>query len=377
MQRCGRCVLSDEYPGVAFDADGVCNYCAAWDERWGSFDAPSAVRQFTEICESVKRRHHRYNCLVPFSGGRDSSYVLYLAKVKFGLHPLAVTFNNGFFTDEALSNIHRIVQQLGCGHILHSPDWEMLRQMYATALTRAGEFCSICSTGIRYVTLKYQRAYRIPLILTGTAPRVDEGSPFEVITSNPTYVRRVLHGRVDPSKVDGFMPPSRNEWGALRMTWAKLTGVDYLGVNLPDHTEWDNKRIQETLERELGWKAADRKKDHIDCRFAPVKDFLKERQLPGAPFKQGKLSNLVRDGQISRQTALLQLEESVAECRREPENFQDFLNLLEVHRDDVLGPERKSHLDFIRKEEINAPPSFGMRVLSPIYKLLKQSIRMP
>ena len=43
------------------------------------------------------RGRYRYDCLVPFSGGKDSTWTLYYLMKRYpGLKPLVVRFNHGF-----------------------------------------------------------------------------------------------------------------------------------------------------------------------------------------------------------------------------------------------------------------------------------------
>ena len=40
-----------------------------------------------------------YDCLVPLSGGKDSSYALHYVVRELGLKPLAASFDHGFVAD--------------------------------------------------------------------------------------------------------------------------------------------------------------------------------------------------------------------------------------------------------------------------------------
>ena len=88
LKRCKRCLLPETHETLVLDAEGVCNVCRAqeakaeinWDERLSQLD--TLVSEY--------RGRHRYDCLIPFSGGKDSTYQAIWAK-KNGLNPLLVT----------------------------------------------------------------------------------------------------------------------------------------------------------------------------------------------------------------------------------------------------------------------------------------------
>ncbi|NCC62266.1 MAG: ATPase, partial [Verrucomicrobiae bacterium] len=117
MTYCKRCILNDSFPGILFADDGICNYCHAWNKRWGSFNFNRAENELKKIFNIVKTKNRKYDCLLPYSGGRDSSYVLYLCKEKYGLNPLAVTFNNLFMSSYAKNNIFSMIEVLGVDHV--------------------------------------------------------------------------------------------------------------------------------------------------------------------------------------------------------------------------------------------------------------------
>ena len=95
---CSRCIIDTTVPGVTFDIKGECNFCRLHDKLDKRYSLDEEGRDRLEkLIESIKKagRNKRYDCIVGISGGRDSTYTLYLVK-KMGLRPLAVHFNDGF-----------------------------------------------------------------------------------------------------------------------------------------------------------------------------------------------------------------------------------------------------------------------------------------
>lgn len=104
----------------------------------------------------AKEKRRTYDAVVPLSGGKDSTYVLYLAKKVYGLNVLAYTFDNGFLTPMALRNIKSAVESLDIPHIFHRPSWRIMRKLYRNVLLRTGELCSVCGIGGLYTdTLRF------------------------------------------------------------------------------------------------------------------------------------------------------------------------------------------------------------------------------
>lgn len=372
IKRCSRCILTEEFPNIQFDSDGICNYCRSWDKKWKNFDYKASEKRLVEIFNWARSQNRRYDCLVPFSGGRDSSYVLYLIKKKYKLKPLVVTFNNLFMSRHAIENISKIITKLDVDHIYFSFSPEQLKKFYRAMILNSGEFCSICAAGINYIKYIYQEKFKIPIVITGTSGRVDEQSPFEVNSTHPLYVRRVLQQSGFSQKaINRLVIPRHYEWGIKEKIKRKLLNYDYIELALPNFIHWKNQEIQQILESELDWETPDPEKDHIDCKFAPMKEYLKNKQIPHFIFKQEKFSQLIRDGQMARQKAISLLQKMIDEEQKRPASYQEFLNFFNLEAEDIERLGTKSHLDFISKDEIAHKESIPFKIASLPWKLFK------
>lgn len=123
LRRCTKCVLPETMPFMEFDSDGVCNYCHAYEKR---------QTQGAEALENDISKYRKGNgeadCIVAFSGGRDSCYALHYAVKELGLKPLAYSYDWGMITDLGRRNQARMTGQLGVEHILVSADIQKKRE---------------------------------------------------------------------------------------------------------------------------------------------------------------------------------------------------------------------------------------------------------
>ncbi len=118
IKRCKKCVLPSTFPFVKYDENGICNYC----NNHKVFARKSYDALLNKV-EKVKReKTGDYNCLIPLSGGRDSSYTLHYVSQELGLKPLAFSYDWGMITDLARRNQSRLCGKLGIEHILISAD---------------------------------------------------------------------------------------------------------------------------------------------------------------------------------------------------------------------------------------------------------------
>ena len=108
---------------INFDTKGVCNYCHNYTTR----NQPKPVEVIEKLVEPY-RRQGKTDCIVPFSGGRDSCYGLHLIVKELGMNPIAYTYDWGMVTDLGRRNISRMCAEMGVENIIIAPDIELKRK---------------------------------------------------------------------------------------------------------------------------------------------------------------------------------------------------------------------------------------------------------
>jgi len=120
IRRCRRCILPATFPFIDFDEKGVCNYCRNY--RLKNQKDSAKIEEFLQVIEAYKRPNGENDCIIPYSGGRDSTHTLHIAKKELGLNPIAFTYDWGMVTDLARRNIARVCGKLGVENIIVSAD---------------------------------------------------------------------------------------------------------------------------------------------------------------------------------------------------------------------------------------------------------------
>lgn len=129
-RRCTKCLLTETMPFIKFDAEGVCNYCRNYKPR----NKPRPKEELFKLVEPY-RRAHGDDCLVPFSGGRDSCYGLHLIVKELKMKPITYTYDWGMVTDLGRRNISRMSAELGVENIIVADDIALKRQNIAKNLS--------------------------------------------------------------------------------------------------------------------------------------------------------------------------------------------------------------------------------------------------
>ncbi len=94
MKRCTKCLLPETMPYISFDSEGVCNYCRNYTLR----NVPKPKEELFELVKPY-RRAEGPECIVPFSGGRDSCYGLHIIVKELEMTPITYTYDWGMVTD--------------------------------------------------------------------------------------------------------------------------------------------------------------------------------------------------------------------------------------------------------------------------------------
>jgi len=340
ISRCRRCILPANYPGISFNDLGVCNYCLNYKPQ-----VYLGEESFVALLNTIREKGSQYDCLVPVSGGRDSTYVLYQMKKTFGVNVVAYNYNNGFASMVAKDNIERAISKLDVDSITLKSKRDIqrrhLRHLIAFALRKSPHdvltnLCSGCANGIwggAYMTAKVRN---IPLVVFGES-RMESGTAKQMIGSK--------HRRRTTDKIrDAVTMPlnfiQRKSFSILLEKEFPLHEFsDIKKVNFFDYLEWDEEQIERTIREKTGWRGETGMSSwRFDCKIHALVDYM-YRRLYGFTEKTELYSKMVREGKISRDEALKKvawnserenIEQSVIE------NVFDILHLNTKERNAIL-----------------------------------------
>lgn len=160
---CKKCGMPSSYPRVEIDTDGVCSFCREYEEKKDTYQ--SFFRRKEEL-EAVFTRNeeNKYDCLLLFSGGKDSTYVLYRL-VEMGIKVLAYSFDNGFISETAIDNIKRVTQKLNVDCVIEN--YKDMKQLFKTGIEVEKSVCNGCFRVLRTLSTRYAYENKIPYIVTG------------------------------------------------------------------------------------------------------------------------------------------------------------------------------------------------------------------
>lgn len=221
---CSQCLLDTCMPGVALGPGGVCEACARWQRDPSMAGVAQAKREaFERDLEATlaqKSPHSEFDCIVSFSGGKDSCYLLHRLVKDYGLRVLAYT-NDFDIPTTTWDNIRRTIGTLKVAHHVEAPSLSFYRRFIRYLLqnqTSRGAVHTICYFWLDLREgdiLRLAMTKHIPLIITGYSPGQPE--PERMLYEMPQeriqrpWVPRELFdlGIFDESEKTMFWDPSR------------------------------------------------------------------------------------------------------------------------------------------------------------------------
>lgn len=168
MRICKRCLTTETADTVTFDADGICGVCRNVEKKHdGSIDWAARREKLEAIVRDAKARGDQYDCIIPCSGGKDSTFQMLFCVRDLGLRPLIVRYNHWHYRPQNEANLVSALKQLGCDFIDVRANWRVVREMTREAIMRRGDGCVHCHLGVSAVPVQMAIRYNVPLLIYG------------------------------------------------------------------------------------------------------------------------------------------------------------------------------------------------------------------
>jgi hypothetical protein len=348
FRRCSKCILPETMPFIHFDAAGVCNYCKNYRLR----NVPKPREELFKLVEPYRRKG-ALDCIVPFSGGRDSCYGLHLIVNELKMNPVTYTYDWGMVTDLGRRNISRMCSQLGVENILVAADITQKRKniaMNLKAWLKAPNLgmISILTAGdkhfFRHVeTVKKQTG--IDLNLWGVNPLEVTHFKAGFLGVKPDFEEERVYAH-------GIMKQLRYHYLRTRAMlqspgyfnsslWDTLSGEYFRSFtekgdyyHIFDYWRWDEKLINDTLINQYEWETAVDTKTtwRIGDGTAAFYNYV-YYSVAGFTEHDTFRSNQIREGQLTRDEALALCEE---ENRPRYQNIKWYLDALGADFSEVI-----------------------------------------
>jgi len=351
MKKCTNCGLPETYETIEFNTDGICNICLQQSYKNENIDWVERKKSLSELIESYRGKHD-YDCIIPFSGGKDSTFTLYHLVKEYGVKPLVVQFNHGFMRPNLLENNERTFKKLGVDVISFSPNWNIVKSLMKESLVRKGDFCWHCHTGIFSYPMHIAIKFNVPLVFWGepsseyTAYYDYRDNEIEEVDElrfnrfvNLGITAHDMIGMIDRSKKIDPRDLIPYTYPELR----ELKKIKYRSVCLGSFIPWNTQKQSDLIMKELGWKGDQvegmppglYEYEKIECAMQGMRDYLKYLKRGYSRVTQMTALD-IRNKRMSKSEAESLIQEWEGYKPHSLEIFLEYLDLTEPELNEIV-----------------------------------------
>lgn len=326
IRRCNICILPENYPGISFNEEGICNFCI--NHKKIKYHGDRALEnEIYSFLKNKKDRNKEYDCIVGFSGGRDSSYLLYYLSKILNFNVLAYSVDNGFMPEQTKSNIKKIPDKLSLNLVVEKHDYQkncfrhhLNAWMQKPSPSMINMLCTGCRLGLDIGILNFAKKTKVPVIVMGGTPFEGMHYKFHLLKSSlkDYKINSLVLGYISQIMKNPRWITNRSSLGIQLKEFylhyynkkkfyrRKIEKAGLLRISpYSSYIRWVEEEIVSVLKKELYWETTSNIKStwRGDCYVAILRDYLYRKTL-GFNDKDDNLSCLIRDGQLTRNQAL-------------------------------------------------------------------------
>jgi len=281
IRYCARCCFPETVETISFDDMGICPGCVTAEQKM-HINWKEREKKFREILDRYRGKSPSgYDCIVPISGGKDSTFQLHVVCKVYKMKALAVTFSHNWFTETGRYNLQNALEKFNVDHIMFTPNRSLVNRLAKHSLYKIGDPCWHCHAGVGAFPLKIAVQFKIPLVIWGESAAEGEArfTYFKPIEYNAEYFTQMsaklkacemTNENIKESELWCFQSPSPEEM--------EKVGID--GIHLGNYFFWDEERQVEFLKKEYGWREADvenvyKRYKSVECIMEGVHSYAK------------------------------------------------------------------------------------------------------
>ncbi len=347
LKRCSKCLLPETFPFIHFDDKGTCNYCNNYKKI-----QVQGKEELLKLVEPYRNREKKPECLITFSGGRDSSYLLHYVVKELNMTPIAYSYDWGMITDLARRNQSRLCGKLGVEHILVSAD---IRQKRSNISKNVSAWLKKPNLGTIPLFMAGDKQYfyyanqlmkinNLDLAFLGENQLENTNFKSGFCGIKPSFDKERIYSLSlkDKIKMSAFygkeylLNPSYINSSLYDTLWAFFSYyvMPHNLFNIYNYIRWDEKIIEDALLNEYDWELSPDTKTtwRIGDGTAPFYNYI-YYTVAGFSEIDTFRSNQIREGVLTREEAL-----KLANDENKPryESIKWYLDTIELDFDSVI-----------------------------------------
>ena len=363
---CTECIYDERIPSIAFDIDGVCNYCHQVSNLIKSYGTgrEKGENEFKRIVNEIQKNGagKKYDCVIGVSGGTDSSYLLHLARTEWNLKPLAVHYDDTWNTSTATMNMKKVLDATDIDLYTHITDNKEACDIYrAFFFAGVAELCGAPDLAYNYLLRKVAAAHGVSYIIEGHSFVAEGITPLGRNYFDGKYVKSI-----------------HKKFGKIPMrTYPLMTFMRFLKSSLIDrpkiirpywYIKYSKSEAQNLLTEKYDWQNYNG--HHLENRMSSFYHSIYNPTKFNVDLRNNTLSARVRTGELSRETAWEIYNTTPVKEEGIVKYFKKRLALSDEEYTEVMAAAPKSWVEY---------PTYKKRfeLLRPLFYLLAKANLVP
>lgn len=353
-QICTRCVMDTTDVEIVFDTDGICNHCRAAEiklaKQW--FPDDEGKKKLDAIASEIRgsKGSKEYDSIIGVSGGVDSSYLLYLAKVTMGLNPLVVHVDAGWNSEIAVSNIEKMVKKLDLDLYTYVVNWSEMRDLQVAYLKSSLANQDVPQDHAFFAKLyQFANKHGISYTLTGNNLTSESILPrswgYDALDSTQI---KAIYKQFNGGKLKTYPMMS---WWQQKIYWPYFKRMKI--IRPLNYINYNKNEAIEFLKNKYDWQYYGGK--HHESKWTK---FFQAYYLPtkfGFDKRKAHLSSMIIAGQLTRAQSLEELSHPLYEKKQlvEDINFvEKKLGLKKGSLMELMNLPNKNYKDYPNEEKL-------------------------
>lgn len=362
-------------PNIVFNENGESDYYLNFINQilpsWETGE--EGMKKLMIIAEKIKKegRNKDFDCIIGMSGGLDSSYTVYVAKEIMGLRPLVFHVDAGWNSQQAVSNIEKIIDGLNLDLYTEVINWEEMKDLQIAFLkSQIADQDAPQDIAFFSSLYKFAKKYKVRNVITGANYSTECCREPEEWGAYPGIDKTLIN---DIHNKFGTIP--LKTFPIVDILEYKIYYKYVLGMNIIkplNNLPYIKEDAEKTLYDKFGWEKFQHK--HHESRFTR---FYEDYWLPnkfGYHKRRAHFSSLILTGQMSREEALLRISKPEMDEQFLKQEFEYVANKLELtinELQEIFNGENKTYHNYKNKRALIGLGTYMMKILGLEKKLFR------
>lgn len=277
IRYCTRCCLPETMEGISFDEFGICVPCRSSEEKM-HIDWEDRRKSLDRVIDTFRSDVY-YDCMLPMSGGKDSTYQAHILRKVLNVDPLAVTHGQNWLSIVGRYNLENCLQKFDLDHLVFNMNRALINRVARKSLGAIGDACWHCHIGAGTFPVQTALAWKIGLMCFGESiAEADGRGSYQGRKEASLFYNLEISAKVKAEDMadDTTLAEDLSPWTYPSHEELRDSGIRY--IHLGDYFFWDEERQVEFVKRNYEWMEASVENAYkgfksVECVMAGVHDY--------------------------------------------------------------------------------------------------------